>query len=114
MQRPEGLSDSTLPVAEALFAQIIGCAPQEVAPLVGALSEPARARLALFCNARAHLRQIGHAIADTCSEGALLREGGQAGAFLFDRSTRELDRPHQFTRVARRVSLAEGKRLTAA
>lgn len=107
MQRAYTFSNDTLPVPEALFSRLIGAAPRDVATLVAALSETVRARLALFLNARAHLRHLGHAVADTCSETILMREGGQAGAFLSDRNTRDTNKHHSYVRVTRPVTLAE-------
>ena len=90
MQRTYSFSNESLPVSEALFARLIRADAGAVRDLVAALPEGARARLALFCNARAHFRDLGHTIADTCSEVVLMREGGQAGLFLADRNKRDL------------------------
>lgn len=82
MQHIFSFSTDTLPVSEALFAKLLRSAPHEVPAVVEALSETTRARLALFCNARAHLRDISFTIARTCSETVLMREGAQAGVSL--------------------------------
>ena len=48
------------------------------------LTMPERAALALSCNARAHLRAQGRAIASACSLASLVKEVGQAGLSLFN------------------------------
>lgn len=50
------------------------------------LSDRERARLAVFCNARQHLRELGLRIAATCDEPALVRVAGAAGSILFMQS----------------------------
>ncbi len=50
-----------------------------------------RAALALFCNARTHLRAQGRAIASACSLASLAKEGGQAGVTLFDQAEAAAD-----------------------
>ncbi len=74
------------------------------------LTDLQRARLAVFCNSRQHLRELGLRIAATCEEQALVRAAGSAGSILFiqSRSTRrreELD-PVPPVPAPRKVSLA--------
>ncbi len=83
MQHDDNLSNDSLPVSEALFTLLIRSMPQQARDLTSGMSDGQRARLALFCNARAHLREMGHVLAKTCSEEGLVREGGQAGRSLF-------------------------------
>ncbi len=78
------MTNDTLPVSNDLFAKICRAAPKEARDLAMGLPSPSRARLALFCNARAHLREVGREIAGTCSQASLVLEGGQAGLVLFD------------------------------
>lgn len=70
--------------ADTLFAQICRATPQEARDLSMLLTMPERASLALSCNARAHLRAQGRAIAGACSLASLVKEGGQAGLSLFN------------------------------
>ncbi|NBN64458.1 hypothetical protein GWI72_11995 [Microvirga tunisiensis] len=50
------------------------------------LPEDQRARLAVFCYRKAHLRSLGFAIAASCSRRALVEEAGHAGELLFQQS----------------------------
>jgi hypothetical protein len=63
--------------------------------------------LAAFCYGRAHLRDIGLAIAATCDLETLVEAGGRAGIFLFEQS-RELPQEDKHRTGSRqaRVSLA--------
>ena len=68
----------------ALFRQICRATAEEARDLSMALAVRERARLALYCNTRIHLRDQGRAIAGACSRDDLIAEGGQAGSVLFD------------------------------
>src|SRR5260370_5934044 len=75
--------------------------------LVSGLSTSRRGRLAAFCYSRAHLHDIGLAIAATCDLETWVAAGGRAGNFLFEQS-RELpneEKPRSFSKQAK-VSLA--------
>ena len=78
------LSDGRTAAMETFFAQICRAAPEEARDLSMLLTMPERATLALSCNARAHLRAQGRAIAGACSLASLVKEGGQAGLSLFN------------------------------
>ena len=71
---------------DTLFAQICRATPQEARDLSMLLTMPERAAVALACNARAHLRAQGRAIASVCTLASLVREGGQAGSSLFNQA----------------------------
>ncbi len=89
---------------DALFAQICRATPQEARDLSMLLTMKERAALALFCNARTHLRAQGRAIASACS---LAKEGGQAGVTLFDQAEVAADTWGASVREGKRpVSLA--------
>lgn len=77
------ITDERIPVSEALFAQICRASPNEARTLSLLLLPSERAQLALFCNARSHLRDRGRAIAEVCTEESLTLEGGYAGLVLF-------------------------------
>ena len=70
------------PIPEQLFGRICRASPEEARELSLSLSAADRAQLALFCNARVHLRYHGRAIADACTRESLMQEGGHAGAML--------------------------------
>jgi hypothetical protein len=72
-----------------------------------------RARLALFCFGRAHMREIGVAIAATCEEDVLVEIGAAAGAALFaiSRERPVLDKGPSHARP--KISLAQAKPVAA-
>ena len=93
--------------ADALFAQICRMTPQEARDLSLLLTASERAALALFCNARTHMREHGRAIAGACSRDSLLKEGGHAGLVLFAQVEMGADTESATLRDGRRrVSLA--------
>ncbi len=63
-----------------------------------------RAKFALFCYARTHLREAGLAIAIGCSDEDLVREGGIAGQALI--AQRALPKADRSARSRAPVSLA--------
>lgn len=76
-------------ISDALVAKVCRSTPAEAQALGLTLSDADRAKLALFCNAKTHLRAQGREIARTCTEASLVREGGLAGALLL----RQVDAP---------------------
>jgi hypothetical protein len=82
-------TDSTsdaCPISEELIGRIYRAGPEGVEAAVSNLSQTARAQLATFCYARAHLHEIGLVIAATCDQRALTEAAGRAGDALFARS----------------------------
>ena len=103
----ESLSDERLPVPEALFGMVCRSTLNEARELCERLPEVTRARLAIFCNARAHLRDVGRAIASACSQDILVAEGGYAGAVLFKQIREEPDQwSAGIKHPAKRITLA--------
>ena len=96
-------TDEQIAVPTALFAALCSAKETDAHILVADLPEADRARLALFCNSRSHLRGVGRAIAYTCSLSALTLEGGTAGQFLFEQAGQ--DRPSK-----KRISLGGSQR----
>lgn len=92
-------------ITEALIARIIRSKPEEVAALVAGLPETARAQVAIFCNARAHLRVHGRAIAATCSLAGLSWAGGPAAVAMLDDATQDESDVPAMSRK-RQISLA--------
>jgi hypothetical protein len=74
------------PVPAELIGQLYRSSPHGIADLIAGLSMRRRANLATFCYGRAHLREIGLAIAATCDLEPLVDAGGRAGNFLFEQS----------------------------
>lgn len=71
------------PVFEDIIGRLYRSSGQGIAEVVADFPEERRARLALFCYGRAHMRDIGLAIAATCDLGALDEAGAAAGRALF-------------------------------
>jgi hypothetical protein len=91
---------------DELIGRLYASHQNSVAPIVAELPAAERANLALFCYQRAHLREIGLAIAATCDQWSLVNAAGRAGDVLFanSRSLRALEQSVPIGR--RKVSLA--------
>src|SRR5271169_2053241 len=106
--RAQVLSEETCPISEEQLGTPYRASQLGLSELVSSVGSEARALLALYCYRRAHLQNIGLAIATTCSEADLDRLGA-SGALLFSRS-----RDTSFKSVAthhrarRTVTLATG------
>src|SRR5215471_8366191 len=83
---------------DAVLARLLRANEQEVPEIVSQLSPRERAELAKFCYSRAHLHEIGLAIAATCDLHALMQVSSStaAGNVLFAQS-RERTKPMQRT-----------------
>jgi hypothetical protein len=99
--------DDGCPVPDELIGRLYRSPQHGINELVAGLSTSHRGSLAAFCYGRAHLRDIGLAIAATCDLETLVVAGGRAGNFLFEQS-RELpneEKPRSSSKQAK-VSLA--------
>ena len=99
--------DDGSPVPDELIGRLYRSPRHGINELVSGLSTSRRGSLAAFCYSRAHLHDIGLAIAATCDLETLVAAGGRAGNFLFEQS-RELpneEKPRTFSKQAK-VSLA--------
>ena len=74
--------DDDIRIDQALFDKICRASPEQARTIALTLPGDVRARLALFCNARGHLRAAGRAIAASCALNDLVSEGGHAGLVL--------------------------------
>jgi hypothetical protein len=103
------LEDEPCPVAEQLLGELYRCAPHGLHLLISAIDPTRKATLAMYCYRRAHLTNIGLAVAATCTEDDLTGVGGYAGAALFARS-REAPQlsPERQVNSRYKVSLARG------
>ncbi|HLH96476.1 MAG TPA: hypothetical protein VKW08_15275 [Xanthobacteraceae bacterium] len=103
--------DDVCPVGEELLGELYSASKRGLPSLAASIPPRVRATLALYCYRRSHLHAMGLAIAATCEEDDLVREGGRVGANLFARS-REA---HAAQRLAalepnkRKVTLASGQ-----
>lgn len=78
-------------ISDEFLAKLYRSTPAEARTLALTLFAPDRARLAIFCNAKAHLRAHGRAIASVCTEASLLDVGGLAGTMLLRQINLEPD-----------------------
>jgi len=101
-------SEEECPVGEELLSALYRSSPHGLSELVTNVGPETRAILALYCYRRAHLQNIGLAIAATCKEPELAWLG-TAGAFLFSRSR---EAPHKsianYHEARRKVTLPGG------
>ena len=73
-------------VSDELIGRLYGSRQHELAQMVADLPSEQRANLALFCYRRAHLREIGLAVAATCDQWSLVNVAGKAGDVLYAHS----------------------------
>ena len=74
------------PVAEELIGKLYASDKHGIDQILSGLTQNQRGRLAMFCYGRAHLREVGLAVAATCDFESLVVVGGRVGQFLFDLS----------------------------
>jgi hypothetical protein len=98
------ISDDACPVSEKFIGRLYDSVGRGLDDLVSGLPSSRRGELAFFCYRRAHLRDIGVAIAATCELTSLIDAGGRAGNFLFDLS-REAPKAAAMRRGSRHASI---------
>ncbi len=96
--------DDDCPVPEHVLGAIHRATPAEALALSRLLPDAQRARLALFCYSRNHLREAGLAIAVACLDGDLVRYGGVSGQALIVQ--RRLPSPEPAFKARPRVTLS--------
>ena len=96
------------PVPVELLGRLYGSSIQEIDSIISQLPPGPRGSLATFCYSRAHLRDIGLAIAATCDLETLIDAGGRAGTNLFEVSRERPAEPkHPYSWMRRsQISLA--------
>jgi hypothetical protein len=95
---------------ESVLGRLLRAGEGEIPTLVGHLPERQRAELALFCYSRAHLHQIGVAIAATCDLPSLVHAAPStaAGHGIFEQSRNEPKRATPVMAGSRsRITLAK-------
>src|SRR5205807_4946872 len=99
--------DDGCPVSDELIGRLYRSSQHGINELVSGLSIDRRGSLAAFCYGRAHLRDIGLAIAATCDLETLVGVGGRAGNFLFEQSReiRNEEKPRSGSKQSK-ISLA--------
>jgi|SRR4051812_13657412 len=75
-------SEADCPVSLDLLGRLYRADPACVAEMLCDVSEDRRARLAMFCYHRAHLRQLGLTIAASCDAARLAQLAGTMGQVL--------------------------------
>jgi len=83
--RPPVQDGEDCPVPDEIIGRLYS-SPEHGLAAISALSELQKAHLAAFCYGRAHLREIGLAIAATCEIDVLVEAAGYAGRVLFAQS----------------------------
>ena len=74
------------PISDELLGHIYRAGPSGAAEVTAPLTPSERASIAAFCYTRAHLHEIGLAIAATCDLRTLVDAAGKAGGALHDQS----------------------------
>ena len=101
-------SEEACPVSEELLGALYRSNQHGLSELVANVGPQTRAMLALYCYRRAHLQNIGLAIAATCEEDDLAWLGA-AGSVLFSRSREApLKSIASYHEARRSVTLASG------
>jgi hypothetical protein len=102
-------AEDICPVRDELLGELCRADDRFMPGFVSTLAPDIRASLALFCYRRNHLHSMGLAIAASCNENDLVREGGSAGAVLFECSKKRSAGEAVSPRVGRReVTLSTG------
>jgi hypothetical protein len=107
-QRVMPLQQEACPVPEMTLGCLYAAPKRDLAGILSKIPGLQRARLAVFCNARAHLREMGLAIAATCEKGDLVEVAGPLGSILHAQSREQAEHlPEHNPRFRRRpISLA--------
>ena len=100
------IDDGTIaPVSDLVLSRLYRANKVEVEEIAAALPPEARARLAVFCFARAPLREAGRQIAWMCDPATLIRNGGARLAHALANFMTEWQ-PHSVGSHRPKVSLA--------
>ena len=102
-------ADDICPVRDELLGELCRANDLFMPDFVSTLAPDIRASLALFCYRRNHLHSMGLAIAASCDENDLVRQGGSAGAVLFACSKKWSTGETPSPRIGRReITLSTG------
>jgi hypothetical protein len=99
-------NEEICPVPEHFLARLYRSTAVEARELCSPLPDPVRAKLALFCSARVHLRELARTIAATCAQSALMREGRESGRVLWEEAMRRSPDSQGFRSLRKGVTLA--------
>lgn len=98
--------EQSCPVSEQVLGTVYAAQHRDPTAALATLPAIQRARLAVFCYGRAHLRELARVIAATCEEGDLVEVAGKLGATLF-RQSREQEEAPQPRLHKRPITLAK-------
>ena len=82
------LAGDECPCSSTLLGALYRATPDQHEGVIKSIPLDVRAVVALYCYRRAHLQEIGLAIAATCEESDLRFHGQSAGSALFHRARR--------------------------
>lgn len=99
-------NEEACPVPDHFLARLYRSTATEARDLCLPLPEPVRAKLALFCGARVHLRDLARIIAATCAQSAMMREGRESGRVLWEDAMRRPSDVQEFRSLRKGVTLA--------
>jgi hypothetical protein len=104
--------DDPCPVPDEILGRLYRGHAHNLSDILATLPVNQRVNLAVFCYGRAHLREIGLAVAATCEHEPLVRIAGRVGEVLFDlsRDRPALTRP---TPGRRNITLSKGTSMFA-
>lgn len=95
-------------LSDTFLGTIYRASSDEARRLSLTLTEVDRAKLAIFCNGKAHLREHGRAIATACTPESLVQIGGVAGRILLDQAGAAPDKYRAATHTEKRINLGGG------
>jgi hypothetical protein len=96
--RAQASNEAGCPVSDAIISRLYRADDVDIRAIASELPEATRAELALFCYARAHLRNIGRQIAEACDRETLIR-AGNLGLALAQRRIEPAERMRSFSKV---------------
>ncbi|WP_156386647.1 hypothetical protein [Aureimonas sp. Leaf454] len=79
-------NEAVAPINLETLGLLLRSTEERVHSVVRSLKPLERARLAVFCVGRCHMRQLGLTIASQCDEQSLWQVAGQLGATIYDQS----------------------------
>lgn len=79
-------NEAAAPIDLDTLALLLRSGAERIESIIGALPPVERARLAVFCVGRCHMRKLGLEIALHCDERSLWLAAGALGAALFEQS----------------------------
>jgi hypothetical protein len=95
-------------VSDELVGRLLRAGAGAVFELLDRFSPPERANLAMFCYHKAHLHQVGRAIAATCDEDTLIMAWGTTlGSAIFQQSRERIDEVRSVTPQRAKITLAK-------